>query len=225
MKKQLIYQNDNLLSEIITDLSQYKPLLNAVKTTYEKLQIGNFSNDTLQEITQRNIDGIDKIYFQKQEDDFSKMGVSNEIIKQNVLNGANDLFNEFLIATNNLKKFKPTTYSRHHVLRPNQISFEDNVFYISDENKEHILESCCREYLQSEKDFELYNNLNALIEAYDKVSDNLKDLNFMFSPQREKGLAAVQNVFLKFTENSFEVVPGSIASAVNQSENRLKFNS
>lgn len=226
MKKVLIYENSDLLGEIITDLSQFKPLLENVKATFEKLELGNFTNETLKEITEININGIEKIFFQKQEDDCTKMGVANHLIKQNVLKGANELFNEFLIASNNLRKFRPITYSRLKALRPHQISFENNIFYVSSEDKEQILENDCRIYIQTEKEFELYNNINALIEAYNKVNSNLNELQFTYNFSQGKGLTAIQNVFLQFkNENSFEVAPGSISFAINQNENRLKFNS
>ena len=226
MKRVLIYESRNLLGDIITDLSQFKPLLENVKTTYEKLELGNFTNETLKEITESNINAIDRKYFEKCESDFSKLNISNTIIKENLMRGSNELFNMFLIASNNLRKFRPTTYSRKKVLRPHQISFENDMFFVSNENKEQILESDCRIYLETEKEFELYNNLKNFIEAYNTVSENLNELQFNFHYSQGKGLTAIQNVFLKSNnENSFEVAPASISFAINQNENTLKFNS
>ncbi|MBE7693709.1 hypothetical protein F7652_12275 [Tenacibaculum finnmarkense genomovar finnmarkense] len=96
---------------------------------------------------------------------------------------------------------------------------------MSDENKEQILENECRVYLDNEKEVELHENLKQFIEAYNKVSKNLNELQFSFSYNQGKGIKAIENVFLELKENSFDIVPGSIKFATNYNENRLKFNS
>ena len=224
MKRVLLQQNDSLLAAILTDLQQYRPVLNLVKQTYENLDIGSFDNAALKEITQNGIIGIEKTYFEKCESDFKNMNTSNQTIKQNVLNGIDEVFNDFRGATNQFKKFKPETYSRTQYLKPFQISFENGIFYISDEDKESIYENGCRIYLENEKEVELYDNLNKLIEAYNNVSKNLSELQFNFNFNQGKGLTAIENVFLQVKENSISIVPGSIKFASNFNENRLKYN-
>ncbi len=224
MKRVLLEQNENNFKEVLTDLQQYGPVLNLVKQTYENLDIGSFDNAVLKQITQNGIIGIEKTYFEKCESDFKNMNTSNQTIKQNVLNGIDEVFNDFRGATNQFKKFKPETYSRTQYLKPSQISFENGIFYISDEDKESIYENGCRIYLENEKEVELYDNLNKLIEAYNNVSKNLSELQFNFNFNQGKGLTAIENVFLQVKENSISIVPGSIKFASNFNENRLKYN-
>lgn len=224
MKRVLLEQNENNFKEVLTDLQQYRPVLDVVKQTYENLDIGSFDNAVLKQITQNGIIGIEKTYFEKCESDFKNMNTSNQTIKQNVLNGIDEVFNDFRGATNQFKKFKPETYSRTQYLKPFQISFENGIFYISDEDKESIYENGCRIYLENEKEVELYDNLNKLIEAYNNVSKNLSELQFNFNFNQGKGLNAIENVFLQVKENSISIVPGSIKFASNFNENRLKYN-
>ena len=224
MKRVLLQQNDSLLAEILTDLQQYRPVLNLVKQTYENLDIGSFDNAVLKQITENGIIGIEKTYFEKCESDFKNMNTSNQTIKQNALRGIDEVFNDFRGATNQFKKFKPETYSRTQYLKPSQISFENGIFYISDEDRENIYENGCRIYLENEKEVELYDNINKLIEAYNNVSKNLNELQFSFNFNQGKGLTGIQNVFLQVEENSISVVPGSIKFASNFKENRLKYN-
>ena len=224
MKRVLLEQNENNFKEVLTDLQQYRPVLDVVKQTYENLDIGSFDNAVLKQITQNGIIGIEKTYFEKCESDFKNMNTSNQTIKQNVLNGIDEVFNDFRGATNQFKKFKPETYSRTQYLKPSQISFENGIFYISDEDKESIYENGCRIYLENEKEVELYDNLNKLIEAYNNVSKNLSELQFNFNFNQGKGLTAIENVFLQVKENSISIVPGSIKFASNFNENRLKYN-
>lgn len=222
MKRVLLEQNENNFKEVLTDLRQYRPVLNLVKQTYENLDIGSFDNAVLKQITENGIIGIEKTYFEKCESDFKNMNTSNQTIKQNVLNGIDEVFNDFRGATNQFKKFKPETYSRTQYLKPSQISFENGIFYISDEDRENIYENGCRIYL--EKEVELYDNINKLIEAYKNVSKYLNELQFSFNFNQGTGLTGIQNVFLQVEENSISIVPGAIKFASNFKENRLKYN-
>ncbi|MNT08422.1 hypothetical protein D3C72_1431640 [compost metagenome] len=95
---------------------------------------------------------------------------------------------------------------------------------MSDENKEQILENECRIYLENEKEMELFDNLKNFIEAYDKVNENLKNLEVRFSFEKGKGITAIVNTFLKSDENNeYSIVPSSLSFAANYKENKLKF--
>ena len=224
MEKVLLEQNDNLLAEILSDLQQYKPVLNLVKQTYEKLDIGNFDNTILKQITKYGVAGIEKTYFEKCESDFKSLNTSNQTIKQNALRGIEDVFNDFRTAVIQFRKLRPETYSRNQYLRPSQISFSNGTFYCTDSDKESILESSCRIYLENEKEVELYDNLNKLIEAYNNVSKNLNELQFRFNFNQGKGLTAVENVFLHVDQNSISIVPVAIKFASKYADNALKYN-
>ncbi|WP_206758557.1 hypothetical protein, partial [Tenacibaculum finnmarkense] len=154
-----------------------------------------------------------------------KLEVKSSVLKENLLSGSKPLFQDFSNKVSLLKKFKPDTFSRINYLKLNFISYQNNSFCLSDENKEQILENECRVYLDNEKEVELHENLKQFIEAYNKVSKNLNELQFSFSYNQGKGIKAIENVFLELKENSFDIVPGSIKFATNYNENRLKFNS
>lgn len=225
MKRVLLEQDENNFKNVLTDLQQYRPVLNLVKQTYENLDIGSFDNAVLKQITQNGIIGIEKTYFEKCESDFKNMNTSNQTIRKNVLNGIDEVFNEFRGATNQFKKFRPETYSRTQYLKPSQISVENGIFYISAEDQESIYENGCRTYLENEKDFELYENLKKFIEAFNTVNENLKELEYRFSYEKGKGVTAIENTFLMTNENDiYSINPGSIKFAANYKENSLKFN-
>lgn len=88
MERILIHENKNLLSEISTDLKQYLPLLQQVKKSYENLQLGNFSNDILKEIIKPGTGQIEKSFNESLNDQIEKAGISNTIVKSNLLKGS-----------------------------------------------------------------------------------------------------------------------------------------
>ena len=225
MTRILIQENKNLLFEISSDLKQYLPHLDQVKKSYENLQLGNFSNEILKEIIKSGTAQIEKSFTESLNDQIEKAGISNTILKSNILKDSEQLYFSFLENTRELKRFKPETYSRRNFLKLNVISYLNGSFTLTDENKEQILENECRTYLENEKDFELYENLKKFIEAFNTVNENLKELEYRFSYEKGKGVTAIGNTFLMTNENDeYSINPGSIKFAANYKENSLKFN-
>ncbi len=223
MKRVLLKEDKNLLIEICGDLNQYLPLLNKVKKNYDNLEMGAFSNEIFKEIVLKGIVGIEDNFTKYLENQIKKMDVTNSVLIQNLLNGCKPLFQKLADSVNELKKFKPETYSRHTGLKLKYISFNDEVFCLSINDKEEILEDNCRIYLENEEEKELYDNLTALTEAYDKVTENLNNLNYGSNFNAGKGLAAIANSFLELNDNKYSIIPGSIKFATNYNENRLKY--
>lgn len=226
MTKQLLHENSDLLNEISFDLKQYLPLLEQVKITYENLQLEKFSDEILKEIVNTGTGQIEKLFNDSLNNQIEKSGISNTILKNNILKDSEQLYFSFLDKTRELKKFKPETYSRKNYLKLKFISYVNGSFILTNENKEQILESECRVYLENEKDLKLYENLKKFIESYNELSDNLKELEFRFSYEMGKGLTGVANNFLITNEShEYSINPGAIKFATNYKENSLKFNS
>ena len=224
MERILIHENKNLLSEISTDLKQYLPLLQQVKKSYENLQLGNFSNDILKEIIKPGTGQIEKSFNESLNDQIEKAGISNTILKSNILKDSEQLYFSFLENTRELKRFKPETFSRKNYLKLNVISFQNGTFYLSDENKTQILENECRIYIENEKEQELFDNLQNFIEAYNKVTGNLKELDFKFSYEHGKGVTAIANGFLWLElDNTYSIRPETLKFATTYKEMSLRF--
>lgn len=225
MKRELLNENRDLLLEITSDLKQYLPHLEQVKKTYENLQLGNFSDAILKEIVKSGTGQIEKLFNESLNDQIGKAGISNIILKDNILKGSENLIFEFIEKFRELKRFKPETFSRKNYLKLNVISFENKIFYLSEENKEQILENECRIYIENEKEKELYDNLKNFIEAYNKVSNNLKELDFKFSFNEGKGVVAIANGFLWLElDNSYSIRLETLKFATTYKENSLKYN-
>ncbi|WP_310558663.1 hypothetical protein [Flavobacterium sp.] len=225
MKRILIHENKNLLIEICKDLNQYLPHLEQVKKTYEKLQLGNFNDDILKQIVRSGTGQIEKLFNESLNDQVEKAGISNTILKSNILKDSEQLYFSFLEKTRELKRFTPETFSRKNYLKLNVISFQNGIFYLSDENKEQIIENECRIYIENEKEKELFDNLQNFIEAYNKVSDNLKELEFKFRYEQGKGVTAIANGFLWLElDNTYSIRLETLKFATNYKEMSLKFN-
>lgn len=224
MERILIHEDKNLLSEISTDLRQYLPLLQQVKKSYEKLQLGDFNDDIFKEIVNSGTGQIEKLFNESLNDQIEKSGISNTILTSNILKDSEQLYFSFLENTKELKRFKPETYSRRNFLKLNVISYLNGSFILSDENKAQIIENESRIYLENEKEKEFFENLKNLIEAYDKVNENLEQLQFRFSYNQGKGMKGIENVFLNLTEDGYSINPGSIKYATNYKENSIRFN-
>lgn len=224
MKRVLLQENSKLLIEISSDLKQYLPLLKKVQNSYESLELLDFNDEVLKEIVLSGTKGIEAKFIENLEIQIKKLEVKNSVFKENLMNGSKPLLLKFTDSVKELKRFRPDTYSRLNYLKLNFISFKNNEFYLSDENKEQILENECRIYLENEKQKDLHENLLNFVEAYSKLSETLNELQFSFSYNQGKGLNAIENTFLEFRDNKYSIVAGSIKYATNFNENRLKYN-
>lgn len=223
MKRILIHENKDLMFEICKDLKQYLPQLEQVKKTYENLQLGNFNDDILKQIVRSGTGQIEKQFNESLNDQVEKAGISNIILKDNILKGSENLIFEFLEKIRELKRFKPETFSRKNYLKLNVISFQNGTFYLSDENKEQILENECRIYIENEKEQEFFDNLKNFIEAYNKVNENLNELEFKFSYNQGTGVTAIANTFLWLDEKQYSIRPETLKFATTYKENSLRF--
>lgn len=221
-KRILLFEDKPLMNEICGDISQYLPLLKKVKTHYDNLEMGNFNNEIFKEIVLKGIIGIEANFTKYLEDQMKKMDVTNSVLKQNLLNGCKPLFQRFVDAVDQLKKFKPETYSRNIGLKLKYISFIDEVFCLSNSDKEEILENDCRIYLENERELELHKDLTKFIEAFEKVSNNLKNLKFAHNYRTGEEITAISNTFLEFKNDKYSIIPGSIPFASRYRENSLK---
>lgn len=223
MKRVLLHENTNLLVEICKDLNQYLPHLEQVKKTYENLQLGNFNDDILKEIVNSGTGQIEKLFNESLNDQIEKAGISNTIVRDNLLKGSENLIFEFLEKCKTLKKFRPDTFSRNNYLKLNVISFENGKFTLTDINKNQILENECRIYIENEKEKELFDNLKNFVEAYDKLNENLNELEFKFSYNQGTGVTAIANTFLWLDEKQYSIRPETLKFATTYKENSLRF--
>jgi hypothetical protein len=217
MKKEriLISQDNSLLNDICSDLRHFKPLLENLKTIYESLEIGPFTSQIYGEIVYSGTAGISARFKASVESDIEKMGVSKSIIKDNITSGAETLLNQFVIYANELKRFRPDTFGREKKLNLKCISFNENGFVITSEDKEDILESLCRIYIETDAEHELYEALLKFLEAFNDFDKNIVELGVITNPFVNK-LGAVAEMFLMSENGKYKVNPESIRWAINR---------
>jgi hypothetical protein len=210
----LIAQDNSLLNDICSDLRQFKPLLEGLKTIYESLEIGDFSPQIYGEIVYSGTSEISKRFRASIESDIKKMGVSKSIIKENITSGAETLLNQFEVYVNELKKFRPETFSRQQKLNLKCISYNEKGFVITSDDKEDILESC-RIYIETDVEHELYEALLKFIDAFDEFDKKIVEMGIVTNPMANK-LGAVAELFLIPENGKYKVKPESISWAINR---------
>ncbi|MDD2819715.1 MAG: hypothetical protein PHW29_00480 [Flavobacterium sp.] len=217
MKKDriLISQDNSLLNEICSDLRHFKPLLENLKTIYESLEIGDFTPQIYGEIVYSGTGGISERFKASVESDIKKMGVSKSIIKENITSGAETLLNQFVVYVNELKRFRPDTFSRQKNLNLKCISFNEKGFVITTDDKEDILEAQCRIYIETDAEHELYEALLKFIESFDEFDKNITDLGIINNNIANR-LGSIAEIFLIPKDGKYKVKPESIRWAINR---------
>lgn len=217
MKKDriLISQNNSLLNEICSDLRHFKPLLENLKTIYESLEIGPFSDQVYKEIVYSGTVGISERFRSSIESDIKSTGVLKSIIKDNIRSGSETLLNQFVIYVNELKIFRPDTYSREKRLNLKYISFNDKGFLITSEDREKILEDECRIYVETDAEHELHEALIKFLNAFDDFDKNITELGIINNHIANR-LGSIAEIFLIPKDGKYEIKPESIRWAINR---------
>lgn len=217
MKKEriLIAQDNSLLNEICSDLTYFKPLLANLKTIYESLEIGPFSNQVYKEIVYSGTAGISEIFRSSIESDIKSTGVIKSIIKDNIRSGSETLLNQFVVYVSELKKLKPDTFTRLKRLNLKYISFNDKGFVITSEDKENILEYLCRIYIETDYEHEIYEALLKFLDAFNDFDKNVVELGIINNANANK-LGVIAEIFLLPENGKYKVNPESIRWAINR---------
>lgn len=175
MEKRILIKEDlHLFRQIVTDLKQFMPVLEELKSSFEDLQIGAFTNETFKQIILLGHTKHIDIYVKNLNNQLDKAGITIQIIRQNAIKDHEVVIERFKKAVNDAKRFYPEIYSAN---RPKLvlkfISYQDGVFVISKEDKEMILETFCRIYLDDDQEIEILETTKVLQENFNKYLDIL----------------------------------------------------
>lgn len=175
MEKRILIKEDiHLFRQIATDLKQFMPVLNEIKASFEGLEIGAFTNEIFKETVLLGPKKYIEIYVKNLNNQLDKIGITNSIIRQNAIKDHEKVIERFKKAVDDAKRFYPEIYSANRPkLTIKFISYEKGLFVISEEDKEMILETFCRIYLDDDQEIEILETTKVLQENFNKYLDIL----------------------------------------------------
>lgn len=170
----LIKEDNHLFRQIAQDLKQFMPVLNELKSSFEALEIGALTNETFKQIILLGPTKHMEIYVKNLNNQLDKLGITSSVIRQNAIKDHEAVIERFKKAVNDAKRFYPEIYAAN---RPKLvlkfISYQDGLFIISKEDKEMILETFCRIYLDDDQEIEILETTKVLQENFNKYLDIL----------------------------------------------------
>lgn len=200
--KILIKKDQDLFIDIAVQLKQFIPFLNELKSSFEGLEIGVFTNQDYKKIIllghTYHIDLLKEI--------INKRLISLKIFdletKEKALNQYEKQIERFKKSINNLKVFNNEFNVKGIPTLPLKfISFQNQLFVISKEDKEMILDTFCKTYLETPEEIKLYEASKKLSEAFNEY---LEFFNSTGIPSINKHYAGSH--VLKYDENSKKMV-------------------
>lgn len=174
-KRILLKEDKTLCNEITKDLRDFLPALNELKTSYEALEVGNFSNTVFKTLITTGTKETSEKFINQLNQQLDSLKITSSLIRENSISNHTVLIENLNESLRILKNFKPAIYINYRPkLTLKFISF-DEVFLISSEDKENISESLCRIYLENESEietFEAIKNLKNAFNEYLKIVEN-----------------------------------------------------
>ena len=175
MEKRILIKEDlHLFRQIATDLKQFMPVLNEIKASFEALEIGAFTNEIFKETVLLGPKKHMEIYVKNLNNQLDKLGITSSVIRQNAIKDHENVIERFKKAVDDAKRFYPEIYTANRPkLTIKFISYEKGLFVISKEDKEMILETFCRIYLDDDQEIEILETAKELQKNFNKYLDIL----------------------------------------------------
>ena len=213
-------QDDQSYNVMSRELRDYKPLLEDVKSNYEELQLGDFSNAIFKEIVTSGTGGIELRFKEEILSQMKKAGITLKIMQENMAKGNKQLFEKFKDSVNRLEDYKPNNFSTYNIphLPLENISYSDGEFFISEKDKEQILEKHFRVYLETEEEHHIYDQLTKFIDAYEVIKREMEKIKFPFHKDNEYQLDDLRKSFLAFENGKYVLRPERIKDAITYHE-------
>ena len=223
-KRKLLQQDDESFEKMMKELSTLRPYLQAFKTAYEKLEIGDFSHLIYDEAVTSGIRPIEIKYYQDLRTQLKKAGIVNEKLLDQLMKGNKETFEEFRDALSKLKKVFPenSIFPPFH-LPLESISYADGEFFVKEEEQEKLLEKYFRIYLESEKEHRIYNSLLKFLEAFQETEKELKGIKFPFYQQEGTQIDGLRQRFFVYKDGKYEIKPQMIRVAIEHNDKQKEF--
>jgi hypothetical protein len=177
-KRKLLKEDLAFCDKITNDLVKFTPVLQEIKRSYEALELGLFDNTVFQKLKLIGPSEYIKLYEDNLNAQLDSLKITSKIIRHNMMASHIDIIEALKVSVENAKGFSPDIYgSWTNLLSVKFISFNGS-FIISPENREAILETYCRVYID-ELDFPALDMAKELESAYNKYLKYLEDQNVL----------------------------------------------
>ncbi|WP_437396640.1 hypothetical protein [Flagellimonas lutimaris] len=213
-KRVLIHEDKKLFEDFQKQFKQYKPLLENLKTEYEKLEMGPFSNKTFKDLLKGGIVQFKKVYEAFIDKELDKGGTTSlQSVRKRLKRGLENNLSGLSSSLDKLKRFEPR-YSKYRGVSDRldikYISYNDKlmVFWINREDSETLKEDRCRTYIESEQEKLAYDSLEKVRKAY---------LEFMENAKPFRGVGSFDMGELKY------LIPMGVNSDKNPQINTIQF--
>ncbi len=184
-KRELYFEDTVKFQKITVQLVQFNLELEKLKTSYEDIKIGDFTNSIFKELISDGINGTELKFSKYLENELSKIKSLPDFMKDDMIERYLDKLDPLKSALAMVKSFRPAVPYTPGVpqLSVEYISYANfsPVFFISDGDEERILEKYCRIYLETKEEKRAYEALSNLCESYKKFlieTDGIRGINY-----------------------------------------------
>lgn len=178
----LLNEDRNMLGRFLSDLGEYRTELDAVKATFEQLELGPFNDEDFK-LIKSNIKELENRFRSEIEKEIERLGIKRSSSQAAFREQSEPLWTDFIQAVNKLKAKNIPLYivgNRTGPLTLEYIDYDDKKgFWVSPISQERILEQYCRQYVDSANELAVYNALTKLGKAAEKFDKLLIDLGLI----------------------------------------------
>lgn len=177
----LLKENKTLFEEISKDIQQWKPVLSNLKRSYESLEISDFTDTVFKTLVLTGTKEVTDRYIYQLNEQLDALKIKSTLIRENSIKSHSEVIEKLNESLQAVKTFRPVIYSSNGrtSLTLKFISFENGTFLISDTDKENILESICRIYIENGNELKIFEVVKELQTSLNQYLDILEDARLL----------------------------------------------
>ena len=192
-KKLLVHEDKGAIEKSIYCLEQFIPELSTLKTEYENLKIGSFTNEIFNLFKEDKGQSVVNMYYDSVNKELDKVGIENTITRTSLLKAHENTIELF---KEKIKQFFDSLYTPFGVVELNLLEYQNNKFVIAKDSINSITERN-RYYLETKQEIELFEALTELFKATEKTKTAIVNLIGYELPEHIKTNDLIKDYFIK----------------------------
>lgn len=212
-ERKLIFEDQGLIPLLEKDLRHFWPHLDKLKVSFDALELEAFSDEIYKELVNKGTTEIKERYQDKIRKEIKSAGITNSLITENLMNGNLENIAKLNKDLDTLKASHPfkSAWETLPNLRIEDISYSEEGFIVSEEDQESLMEKHARVYIQDPEEHELYESLQAFVDAYNDINSTLASSG----EDRKNSIEGMVKTFLSRDNDEYIIK----AKAINQELN------
>lgn len=206
-KKLLVHEDKTAIQKTIYCLEQFIPEMSTLKTDFETLNLGSFTNEIFNKLKD-NTSGqiIIQMYYESINKELDRVGIENAITRASILSAHESTITEFKEKINRFFNSLDTSFG---MVELKLLEYRNGKFIIPTESLKTITERNSY-YLETKEEIELFDSLNEFLKSAQRTQSAINKLIGYELPHHSSIMELIKKYFIVESNKTLTLKPTGI---------------